>query len=150
MLNRFALLVGVLLTLASTAVAYTGRQSWDLHRLNRVRSAHGVRPALHLGAQLSRRAQSWANHLARLDVGAVGLADDIPGARVCWRAGGHHYGANSAVARGYSNNFTRDQYNLEHSPPHLANILGAHFRWVGIGIASDRRGVILVQDFCGR
>jgi hypothetical protein len=29
-------------------------------------------------------------------------------------------------------------------------MLDRHFRWVGIGIAADRHGVILIQDFCGR
>jgi uncharacterized protein YkwD len=142
------LLAGGLQTLAaSSALAYTGRQIWDLHRLNRVRSAHGVRSALHLGGRMTRRAQSWANHLARLDRGA---ADDTSGATVCWRRDGSHYGANSALAKGFSDNLSRDQFDLEHSPPHLANIVNGRYRWVGIGIASSRRGLILVQDFCGR
>jgi uncharacterized protein YkwD len=145
---RFLLLAGGLLALAaSTALAYSGRQTWDLHRINRVRSAHGVRRMLRLGAQMTRRAQYWANHLASLN---RGLADDISGQKVCWRAGGHHYGANTALAGGYSNNFTRDQYDLEHSPPHLANMVNRSFRWVGIGIASSRQGLVLVQDYCGR
>lgn len=152
MLKKLSLLLlaGVLLaSAASTASASSSRHTWDLHRLNRVRSAHRVRPALHLGAKLARRAQYWADHLARLDVGPRGLADDTSGASVCWHGGGHDYGANSAFAGGYRNGVARDQYDLEHSPPHLANILGRRFRWVGIGIASDRHGVILVQDFCG-
>lgn len=148
---RFLLLAGGLLALAaSTALAYTRRQMWDLQRINRVRSAHRVGSALRLGAQMTRRAQEWADRLASRDIGTAGLADDTSGASVCWHGGGHYYGANSAIARGYRNNLSRDQYNLTHSPPHLANMVGRRFRWVGIGIAADRHGVILIQDFCGR
>jgi uncharacterized protein YkwD len=145
---RVMLLACAVLTLCtSVAVGYTGRQTWDLHRINTVRSQHGVEPALYLGAQMTRRAQAWADELASKNSQEV---DDRPGASVCFKAGGHYYGANSAIAIGYPNDLATDQYGLEHSPPHLANILGRHFHWVGIGIASDRHGLIVVQDFCGR
>jgi uncharacterized protein YkwD len=146
----FLLLVCALAALiAPAALAFTSGQIWDLHRINRVRAAHGIRPALRLGARMSRRAEYWARHLARMDVGSAGLADDTPGASTCWHSGGHFYGANSSISRGYRNNLARDQYGLTHSRPHLANMLGSHSRWVGIGIARDSHGVILIQDFCG-
>jgi uncharacterized protein YkwD len=147
----FLLLVGGLLAVgASTALAYTRRQIWDLQRINRLRSAHRVGSALRLGTQMTRRAQYWADRLASRDIGSAGLADDTSGASACWHAGGRYYGANSAIARGYANDLSRDQHNLTHSRPHLANMLDRRFRWVGIGIATDRHGVILIQDFCGR
>ena len=147
----FLLLVGGLMAFGTSAAqAYTRRQIWDLQRINRVRSAHGVGSALRLGAQLTRRAQYWADRLAGRDIGSAGLADDTGGASACWRVGGQYYGGNSAIARGYANDLSRDQYDLTHSAPHLANMLGRRFRWVGIGIATDRHGVILIQDFCGR
>ena len=142
------LLAAAVLTLCpSVAVGYTSRQTWDLKRVNRVRSNHGVKPALSLGAQMTKRAQRWASYLARKNRRE---ADDLRGASVCWNAGGHYYGTNSAIAHGYRNDLATDQYDLEHSPAHLANILGRHFQWVGIGISSDRHGLIVVQDFCGR
>jgi uncharacterized protein YkwD len=145
---RLTLLVGVVLAVCTSAAsAYTSRQTWDLHRINRVRAHHKVKPPLDLGARMTRRAQAWANHLASNN---ERQADDVAGASMCWSAGGHYYGANAAIAFGFRNNLAVDEYDLEHSPSHLANILGVHFQWVGIGIASDRHGLIVIQDFCGR
>ncbi len=144
------LLAGFLLVLrAPFVLATTTRQAWDLHRLNQVRTRHG-RARLHLGARLPRRAQYWADHLAARDIGTAGLADDTAGAGVCWKAGGQYYAGNSAIVGGHPSDVSMAQHSLERSRPHLINMLGRRYRWVGIGIARDRHGLILIQDFCGR
>lgn len=143
---RFTLLISALLMLcAAVALAYTGRQKSDLHWINGVRAQHHAKP-LRLGAKMTRRAQHWASYLASKNKAEV---DDTAGSKVCFKSGGSHYGANSAVASGYRNNLTQDQINLKNSPPHLANIVYRHFQWVGVGIARDSHGLILIQDFCG-
>jgi len=142
---RFVLLTTVALALcASAAVAYTSHQTWDLKRVNHVRKAHGVKPDLYLGRKMTKRAQAWANYLAKHNSEEQ---DDVAGASVCWKSGGRYYGGNSAIAYGYPNDVAEDQYAMEQSRPHMIN---RHFQWVGIGIASDRNGLIVVQDFCGK
>jgi hypothetical protein len=49
---------------------------------------------------MTKRAQTWADHLVSKNCKPV---DDRPGASACWNAGGHHCGANSAIAVGYPN-----------------------------------------------
>lgn len=143
---RLTLLVSALLMVCTAvALAYTSRQKSDLHWINSVRASHHA-SSIHLGRAMTRRAQKWANHLASINSAEV---DDTSGSSVCFRSGGGHYGANSAVAKGYHNDLTQDQIDLKNSPPHLANIVYRHFQWVGVGISRDSHGLILVQDFCG-
>jgi uncharacterized protein YkwD len=140
---RLTLLIGALVLVSvSAALAYTSRQKSDLHWINQVRANHHVKPALHLGKAMTKRAQYWANYLASKNSMEQ---DDLNGIKVCFKTGGYSYAANSAIGSGLS----ADQAALKLSPPHLANILG-HYRWVGIGIASDKHGLIVVQDFCGK
>lgn len=145
---RWTLFTGALaLICVSVAMAYTGRQKSDLRWINQVRADHHVKPALFLGKKMTKRAQSWANYLASKNSME---ADDNAGYKVCFKSGGNHYGANSAITSSLLHGLAVDQTELKNSPPHLANILGRHYQWVGIGIASDKYGLIVVQDFCGK
>lgn len=139
-------LSALLLVCTAVALAYTSRQKSDLHWINSVRAQHHA-SSIHLGRAMTKRAQKWANYLASKNRAE---ADDTAGSNVCFKSGGVHYGANSAIAGGYKNDLARDQTDLKNSPPHLANIVYRHFQWVGVGIARDSHGLILIQDFCGK
>jgi uncharacterized protein YkwD len=122
-------------------------QQWNLNRINAVRAAHGVSPALAIGGGMASHAQAWANHLA---AGNLPLADDTASSSTCFANGGTHYGANAANGTTPYYNYQSLQYALEASPEHLANMLNGHFRWVGFGLATSSTGMLyLIQDFCG-
>jgi hypothetical protein len=127
------------------SVVRVSPRKWDLHRINHIRKERQEH-RLHIGRHLNHRAQKWAEFVAAHP--EIKDKDDPGGAKVCFRHGGHHFGANAAW--GFPT-VQEAQFGLEASRPHHRNMVHHGSRWVGIGIAKSADGtVVLIQDFCGK
>lgn len=138
--KAIAILAIVLSCTSWGAVTYAQVESparQDLERVNVVRVTH----PLVMRWWLRHRALAWAWYMADHDF----IADDVVGARMCWRLGGTTYGSNVGVGP----DWLSIQQAMEQSPPHLANVLDHGYRWVGIGVVHRLGLAWMVQDYCG-
>jgi hypothetical protein len=109
------------------------RQLGDM--VNRFRLGHGQRP-LAMSAELMRKAQAWSDHLAAIQrLTHSTLSQGIS-------PGWSYVGENVAYA---SSGLAAAQNGLEHSPPHLRNLLG-DFTEMGLGVTTDARGFTWVAQ----
>ncbi|MDY7100480.1 MAG: CAP domain-containing protein [Actinomycetota bacterium] len=104
--------------------------------MNQARASRGL-PALRLSGGLSAKAQAWANHMA-----ATGrfehsvLTEDVPAG---WRGLAENIGYAGSVRA------VHDAWVA--SPGHLANMTGAEFDNVGVGLARVGNRLYAVHVF---
>lgn len=114
---------------------FTAEQRRVAELVNDTRAAHG-KARLTLNPTLARKAQQWAEYLARAH--RLAHSELTAGVPASWRA----LGENVAFAR----TIVTAHQNLMRSSPHRRNILG---RWnqVGTGYATRDGQVYIVQVF---
>lgn len=127
--------LAVALALVLTACLSSG-QSAVQNELNADRRAHG-RSALRSHATLNKKAQAWAERLAREN--RLYHSTLSSGAPSCWRSLGENVGYGSSVAA-VQNAFMA-------SAGHKANVLKSTWNWVGVGMARNGTRVFTVQVF---
>jgi uncharacterized protein YkwD len=127
--------LAVTLALVLTACLSSG-QSAVQNELNADRRAHG-RTALRSYSALNKKAQAWAERLAREN--RLYHSTLSSGAPSCWRALGENVGYGSSVAA------VQDAYMR--SDAHRANVLKTTWNWVGVGMAKNGSRVFTVQVF---
>jgi uncharacterized protein YkwD len=123
------------LVLLLTACLSSG-QAAVADEMNADRRAHGLR-SLPTHDQLNRKAQAWAEKLAR--DGRLSHSSLSAGVPSCWRGLGENVGYGSSAAA------VQDAYMR--SSGHRANILATRWKWVGVGYAKAGSRVYTVQVF---
>ncbi len=136
--------MGAILAMVLLALVAAGCMPGDartfLDRTNSLRSSQGVRP-LNEHDTLTRKAEAWAQHMARTGTLAhSNLSDGLSGLR--WRSLGENVGYSSA---------TRDTLKTIHdmfvrSSGHRANLVNSRFTHMGVGVAKDSRGRVWVAE----
>lgn len=127
--------LAVALALVLTACLSSG-QSAVQNELNADRRAHG-RSALRSHSTLNKKAQAWAERLAREN--RLYHSTLSSGAPSCWRSLGENVGYGSSVAS------VQDAYMR--STAHRANVLKSTWNWVGVGTARNGSRVFTVQVY---
>ena len=111
-------------------------QSQVLSEMNADRTAHGLR-ALPTQADAQRKAQAWAEKLARENTLYHSTLSD--GIGVKWCSIGENVGYGPSIAA------VEDAYM--NSPGHRANILSTKWNGAGVGYATNGSRVFTVQVF---
>jgi uncharacterized protein YkwD len=134
---RVARVVVIALILVSVLGGCLNRdQASGFNHLNGDRRAHGLR-TLRVHGQLQRKAQAWAEKLARENRLYHSRLTDGVSARWC------SLGEN--VGYGRSIHLVEKAYMK--SPGHRANILNGKFTYAGVGVARNGDRVFTVQVF---
>jgi uncharacterized protein YkwD len=131
-----AVVVGLVLLLASSAC--TPEEKASFTAVNTLRETHGLR-WLDWNEAAYDKAVAWSNHMA--DEGRLShstLSDGVP-------AGWRILGENVA----YAGSVAAAMQALEHSPPHLANILNPKFTSVAIGVVHRDGRFWVTEVFIG-
>jgi len=128
-----ALAMAMALVLSS---CFTPQQNEVANRINTSRTARNLRP-MGQNLELTRKAQAWAEHLAR--TGRLEHSNLSSGISYRWRALGENVGVGSSI-RSVHTSYMR-------SPGHRANILSNKFNYVGTGHATRGGRVYTVQVF---
>lgn len=132
--------LALLATVAAGCMSAEARTFLD--RTNALRSSAGL-PALAENAQLTAKADAWAQHLARTGrLAHSNLTDGLDG--LAWRALGENVGVSTPTADTLKTIHDR----LAASAPHRANMLDRRFTHMGVGVATSADGrVWVVQVF---
>lgn len=128
-----ALLVAAALLLSG---CLSNGQTAVQNEMNADRQSNGLR-ALPTHDQLNKKAQAWAEKLAR--DGKLSHSNLSSGVPSCWRSIGENVGYGSTAAQ------VQDAYM--NSRGHRANILNSKWKWVGVGYAQKGNRVYTVQVF---
>ncbi len=134
---RMALLVP-LTALGLLATACLPDHSISLILLNDTREAHGV-PGLWANETLHKKAQSWAEHLARQ--GRIYHSNLSSGTGGGWRAIAENVAQNPSI-EGANQSFLN-------SPAHRRNMLNRAYTNVGVGVAKAGKYYYVVHVFAG-
>ena len=138
-IRRFTRLFIVLLAVVGLAASCTDEQFEVMLHVNASRDAAG-RADLNWDEDLGRKAQAWAEHLARQ--GYLSHSNLSDGAPAGWQRLGENVGYGPTIAsvhQGYMN-----------SSGHRANILDSRFNYIGVGYAKSGNRVYTVQVFMKR
>ena len=146
-------LVSVLLVMATPAVSNAGTlkhfRAALAHRINHYRAVHG-KHSLRITLHLRQAAQSHSGDMAAhhmLSHSASSGASWITRIRY-WGFRGTYIGEDLAAGSLTARSVMR---MWRASPPHNANLLGGHYRKVGLGVArgtwGGRAGVYVTADF---
>jgi uncharacterized protein YkwD len=149
-------LVSLALVVAAPAFAHAGTlkhfRAALIHRINHYRAVHG-RHSLRIKVHLTNAAQAHSGDMAThhmLSHSASTGASWITRIRY-WGFRGTYIGEDLAAGSMTSRSVMR---MWRASPPHNANLLGGHYRSVGLGVArgtwGGRAGVYVTVDFGGR
>ena len=136
--SRRLLLVAASLFILLLASSCSPEEADAFKAVNTLRESNHV-AALEWNEGAYEKAVAWSNHMA--DEGQLShsnLADGVP-------AGWHVLGENVA----YAGSVAAAMQALEHSPPHLANILNARFTSVSIGIVERDNRYWVTEVFVG-
>jgi uncharacterized protein YkwD len=126
----------VVVLVAILAGCLNPQQEEGLNRLNGDRRAHGLR-SVQTHSQLQRKAQAWAEKLARENRLYHSRLTDGVSARWCSLGENVGYGGSIAsIEKAYMN-----------SPGHRANILNGKFTHAGVGVARNGNRIFTVQVF---
>jgi uncharacterized protein YkwD len=115
-----------------------------LDRTNALRKTEGVR-ALKEHDTLTRKAEDWAQHMARTGrLEHSKLTDGLGGLR--WTALGENVGYSSRTS-----DTLKTIHNLfVNSAGHRANLVNPKFTHMGVGVATDSRGRVWVAEVFAR
>ena len=134
-----ALLAIVLLALAAAGCMPADAKTF-LDRTNQLRTSQGV-PALKENDTLTRKAEAWAQHMAKTgQLAHSNLADGLDGLN--WKMVGENVGVSSdssTVLRRIHDMFVA-------SAPHLHNLVNRSFTHMGVGVAKDSHGRVWVAE----
>jgi uncharacterized protein YkwD len=135
-----AFLVAAALVLVLSGCQYSQWQTEVRQDINQSRSHHNRR-VLPMQAQMARKAQNWAVHLARCNCGLQhsNLAQGMPPG---WRAIAENVGR--TAPRG---NLQSMHTAFMNSPQHRANVLDGRWTHVGTGVAADGNKKWVVHVF---
>ena len=137
--RRFTSLLFLVLAVIGLAASWTDEQCEVMLHVNASRDAAG-RSDLNWDEDLGRKAQAWAEHLARQ--GYLSHSNLSDGAPAGWQRLGENVGYGPSIAsvhQGYMN-----------SSGHRANILDSRFNFIGVGYAKSGSRVYTVQVFMKR
>lgn len=133
------------------AVAFTIAQVTQdvLGLTNAFRAGYGL-GALRLEARLTRAAQAHAENMARQGVMAHDLDGKSPGQRAtAARYWSRYVGENLAMIPKHLAPGPEAVTGWENSPSHRDNMLDAHYRWLGVGVARGADGYVYVVQMFG-
>ena len=134
-----AILAMVLLALVAAGCMPADAKSF-LDRTNSLRSSQGVR-ALKEHDVLTRKAEDWAQHMARTGkLAHSNISDGLEG--VSWRSVGENVGYSSPT----SSTLLTIHNMFVKSAPHRANLLNSKYTHMGVGVAKDSRGRVWVAQ----
>jgi len=111
-------------TTVDARAADPAAESTFLTLTNQVRASRGL-PGLGVHPVLVAKAQAWAEHMAA--TGCLCHSNLTDGITVGWRKIGENVGVGPSIGTIHN--------ALVASPPHLENMVGPQFHWVGIGVA---------------
>ena len=136
--------MGAILAMVLLAVAAAGCMPADaktfLDRTNSLRSSYGLR-AYKQHDTLTRKAESWAQHMASTGkLAHSNLADGL--GSLNWKALGENVGYSSPT----SNTLLTIHNMFVKSSSHKANLLSSRFTHMGVGVAKDSRGRVWVAE----
>ena len=134
--RRQIMVVTIVAALALLTGCLRAQQSQVLSELNADRTAHGLR-ALPTQADAQRKAQAWADKLARENT--LYHSTLSSGINVRWCSIGENVGYGPSVPA------IEDAYMK--SPGHKANIINTKWNGVGVGYATNGKRVFTVQVF---
>ena len=138
--RRPALLAALLALVVLVAVSCDSTTAnTDFMYVNNLRARNGVAP-LARSAELDAKARDLAAQMAAR--GQLFHSTLSQGVKPGWKAIGEN------VA--YAGSIEAAQWNLEGSPPHLANLLNPAFNQIGIGVKTANGVVYVVQVFVSR
>lgn len=134
-----AILAMVLLALVAAGCMPADARTF-LDRTNALRSSVGVRPLKEHDA-LTRKAEDWAQHMARTGkLAHSNLSDGLSGLN--WRSLGENVGYSSPTG-----DTLKTIHNLfVSSAPHRANLVSSKFTHMGVGVAKDSKGRVWVAE----
>lgn len=124
-----AVLAGLLLTVAAGACTPEQNETYTL--INNSRSAARLK-ALAWDDTLAKKAQSWAEHLAR--EGKLSHSNLTSGVPSGWKYLGENVGYGGSISKVHT--------AYMNSPGHKANILNPRFTHVGTGVAKGKNGLV--------
>jgi uncharacterized protein YkwD len=135
---------GALLAIVLLAVAAAGCMPSDaktfLSRTNTLRASQGV-PALKENDTLTRKAEAWAQYMAKTGrLAHSNLTDGLSGLK--WRSLGENVGYSSPTSdtlKSIHNMFVA-------SSGHRANLVNSGYTHMGVGVAKDSKGTIWVAE----
>ncbi|NLV54247.1 MAG: CAP domain-containing protein [Acidimicrobiales bacterium] len=127
--------VAILLAITLSGCMTTGQEAVASY-LNSDRRSHGLR-SLPTSESLNRKAQAWADHLARS--GSLSHSRLSSGVSGCWRR--------LAENVGYGSSARAVQTAYMKSSGHRANVLNSVWTHVGVGYAKRGSRVYTVQVF---
>jgi uncharacterized protein YkwD len=136
--------MGAILAIVLLALAAAGCMPADaktfLDRTNSLRSSVGVRPLKEHDA-LTRKAEDWAQHMARTGkLAHSNLSDGLGGLN--WKSLGENVGYSSPTGV-----TLKTIHNLfVSSAPHRANLVNSKFTHMGVGVAKDSKGRVWVAE----
>jgi uncharacterized protein YkwD len=125
-------------TLAGVACTKNAQAFDSASRVNDTRSQMGLH-TLSIDATLVDKAQSWAEHLAR--IGTIAHSRLSDGAGNNWTVLGENVGMASSTAQMHS--------MFMNSAAHRANIVNGRFTRIGTGVAEAGGKLFVVQVFAG-
>ena len=139
---------GTLLAIVLLAVVAAGCMPADaktfLDRTNALRASQGV-PALKEHDTLTRKAEAWAQHMAKTGrLEHSNLSDGLSGLK--WTALGENVGYSSPTS-----DTLKSIHNMfVSSAGHRANLVNGQFTHMGVGVAKDSKGRIWVAEVFAR
>jgi uncharacterized protein YkwD len=107
-------------------------------QVNRFRAANGL-PALSWDRTMYQKALAWSHHLG--DAGALSHSLVSAGMPAGWTNLGENVAWNSSLAEAFT--------ALENSPPHRANLLGAHFSRLAVAVVLQGGRYWVTEEFFG-